>query len=385
MEGSVHRHPITRHESRRNRLARDGRSPVRSILETNGQSNPSGTSWRRYLPWLNLGLTVALIIAGLWYLSARLDATALAQALLAASPGYVSLSVLIMLLTILLKALRWQMMFPTERPPIRLASSFWAISLGQYVNLIVPFLRLGEVARLYALNQEAGTSPGRALGTLVVEKTLDLIFFGLTILFVLPFVILPDFIGDPGFLLWLLPLLLLVVLYALAYRTDLVIRIWRRVVQLLPERLRDMLLRLAVSGLEGLESLRDRRLSLYMLLLSAAIALLSIALPYVLFFALPLPLNFLDAALIHIVVSIAIVPPSTPAKIGVLNGAAALTLWQLGISDETVIVTYTILLYLVVVVPQIVLGLVAASRTKWRWQTALPGSRPSAGTNANLP
>jgi len=355
------------------------------MLETNGQSNPSGASWRRYLPWLNLGLTLALIIAGLWYLSARMDAAALAQALLAASPGYVSLSVIIMLLTILIKALRWQLMFPTERPPIRLASSFWAISLGQYVNLIVPFLRLGEVARLYALNQEAGTSPGRALGTLVVEKTLDLIFFGLTILFVLPFVILPDFIGDPGFLLWLLPLVLLVVLYVLAYQTDLVIRIWRRVVQPLPERLRDMLLRLAVSGLEGLESLRDRRLSLYMLLLSAAIALLSIALPYVLFFALPLPLNFLDAALIHIVVSIAIVPPSTPAKIGVLNGAAALTLWQLGISDETTIVTYTILLYLVVVVPQIILGLVAASRTKWRWQTALPGSHPSAGTNANLP
>lgn len=354
-------------------------------METNGQSNPADASWRRYLPWLNLGFTLALIIAGLWYLSARLDPAAIAEALLAASPGYVSLSVLIMLLTILIKALRWQLMFPTEQPPIRLTSSFWAISLGQYVNLIVPFLRLGEVARLYALNQETGTSPGRALGTLVVEKTLDLIFFGLTILFVLPFVILPDFIGNPGFMLWLLPLVLLIVLYALAYQTNLVIRIWQRIVQPLPERLRDMLLRLAVSGLEGLASLRDRRLTLYMLLLTLAIALLSIALPYVLFFALPLPLNFLDAALIHIVVSIAIVPPSTPAKIGVLNGAAALTLWQLGITDETAIVTYTILLYLVVVVPQIVLGLLATSRTKWRWQTALPGAPSSTGANTNSP
>lgn len=354
-------------------------------MEANNKAAPADKSWRRYLPWLNLALTLVLVIAGLWYLSTRLDAAALADALLAASPGYVGLSVAIMLVTVLIKALRWQLMFPNEYPPVRLSSSFWAISLGQYVNLIVPFLRLGEVARLYALNQEAGTSPGRALGTLVVEKTLDLIFFGLTILFVLPFVILPEFVGDPNVVLWLLPIALLVILYLLAYQTHLVIRLWQRVVQPLPERLRNLLLRLAVSGLEGLESLRNRRLTIFMLVLTLAIALLSVALPYVLFPALSLPLGILDATLVHIVVTIAIVPPSTPAKIGVLNGAAALTLWQLGISDETAIATYTILLYLVVVVPQIVLGLIAASRTKWRWQAAMPGTTAPPGANANLP
>lgn len=354
-------------------------------METKDKSATANNSWRQYLPWLNLVLTAGLIIAGLWYLSTRMNPATLVEAILSASPGYVGLSVLLMLLTILLKAVRWQLMFPTERPPIRLASSFWALSLGQYVNLIVPFFRLGEVARLYALNQEAGTSPGRAFGTLVVEKTLDLIFFGLTILFVLPFVILPDFVGDPGVILWLLPIILLVVLYLLAYQTHFVIRVWRRVVQPLPERLRSILLRLAVSGLEGLESLRNRRLSVLMLLLSMTIAFLSVALPYVLFPALSLPLDFLDAALMHIVVTIAIVPPSTPVKIGVLNGAAALTLWQLGISDETTIATYTILLYLVVVVPQIILGLIAASRTKWRWQTAVPKSVKPNGANSTLP
>ena len=354
-------------------------------METNGQSTPAGASWRRYLPWLNLALTLALITAGIWYLSTRMDPAALFEALMAASPGYVSLSVLIMLITILVKALRWRLMFPTEQQLVRLSSSFWSISLGQYVNLIVPFLRLGEVARLYALNQEAGISPARAFGTLVVEKTLDLIFFGLTILFVLPFVIRPDFIGDPSIILWLLPLVLLVVLYLLAYQTNLIIHLWRRMIQPMPERLRNLLLHLAVSGLEGLESLRNRRLTLYMLLLSVAIALLSVALPYVLFTALSIPLDFLDAALMHIVVTVAIFPPSTPVKIGVLNGAAALTLWQLGITDETAIATYTILLYLVVVVPQIILGLVAASRTKWRWQTDVLRSATPASPNSNLP
>lgn len=323
-------------------------------------------SWRRYLPWLNLALTAALVLAGLWYLSSRVSLAAVGQALAQAEPGYVALAVGIMVLTMALKGWRWRLMF-TEQPAVSFRAAFWATTLGQYVNLIVPFVRLGEVARLYALNQETGTAAARALGTLVVEKTLDLIFFGLTIIFILPFVILPDYVNQPGPMLLLLPLALLAVLYLLAYRTEFVIGVWRRVVRPLPDRLEGWLLRLAVSGLEGLAALRNRRLTLLMLLTSLGIAALAVVLPYSLFLALGLKLTLLDAALIHIVVSIAITPPSTPAKIGVFNGAAALMLWQFGLTDETAIAGYAILFYLVVIVPQIALGIVAASRSKWRW------------------
>lgn len=343
---------------------------------TENSTTPASESWRRFLPWLNLGLAVILVVAGLWFLSSRVSLVAVGAVLMQASPGYIVLAVAIMVLTIVLKAWRWQLMF---RPPVRLGAAFWAAALGQYVNLVIPFLRLGEVARLYALNQENGTSSGRALGTLVVEKTLDLIFFGLTIVFVLPFVVLPDFAERPGALSLILPLALLAVLYLLAFQTDTVIRLWRKVISPLPQRLQGWLLKLAVAGLEGLVALRDRRLSLWLLVLTLIIAVLAVALPYSLFPALHLPLNLLDAALIHIVVTIAIVPPSTPAKIGVLNGAAALALWQLGLTDESAIAGYAILLYLVVVVPQLILGLIAASRSKWRWQSAMTPAGHAAG------
>ncbi len=136
------------------------------------------------------------------------------------------------------------------------------------------------------MNQESGANAGRTLGTLVVEKTLELIFFGLTIVLVLPFVILPDYVGQPGPLLLILPLIILAVLYLLAFQTEWVIRLWRRVISPFPARLQGWLLKLAVTGLEGLAALRDRRLSLLLLLLSLVIASLSVALPYVLFPAL---------------------------------------------------------------------------------------------------
>jgi len=335
------------------------------------------SSWRRYLPWLNLALTGLLIAAGSWYLSRRVSLAAVGHALASASPGYVLLAVSIMILTIALKGWRWRLMFPTSQPPVSFRAAFWGVALGQYVNLIVPFLRLGEVARLYAFNQETGANAARALGTLIVEKTLDLIFFGLTVVFILPFVILPDYVNRPGPMLLILPLVLLATLYLLAFQTEIVIRVWRRIVHPLPERLANRLLPLLVAGLEGLTALRDRRLMLLMLLTSFIIAALAVVLPYTLFPALELRLTLLDAALIHVVVSIAITPPSTPAKVGVFNGAAALMLWRFGLTDETVIASYAILFYLVVILPQVILGMVAASRSKWRWSAA-PAARPVA-------
>ena len=338
------------------------------------KSSPTSPSWRRALPWLNAALTVALILAGLWYLSSRVSLAAVGAALAGASPGWVALAVVVALVTLVVKGWRWQLMFPAEQPPVPFRAAFWSTALGQYVNLIVPFLRLGEVARLYALNRETGVAPARALGTLVVEKTLDLIFFGLTILFILPFVVMPDYVNQSRLWLVVLPLALLVVLYLLAYRTAWVISLWRRIVRPLPDRLGDWLLRVAVSGLEGLAALRDRRRALLMVLISLLVAVLSVALPYALFPALGLPLTVLDAALIHVVVTVAITPPSTPAKLGVFNGAVALMLLQLGVSDETAVASYAILFYLVALLPPILFGFVAASRSRWRWSAAVPQS-----------
>ena len=339
------------------------------ITEKTSATSPG---WRRALPWLNVALAAVLILAGLWYLSSRVSLAAVGTALAGASPGWVALAVAVAVVTLVVKGWRWQLMFPAEQLPVPFRAAFWSTALGQYVNLIVPFLRLGEVARLYALNRETGVGPAQALGTLVVEKTLDLIFFGLTILFILPFVVLPDYVNQSRLWLIVLPAALLVVLYLLAYRTAWVIGLWRRIVRPLPDRLGDWLLRMAVSGLEGLAALRDRRRALLMVLVSLLVAVLAVALPYALFPALGLSLTVLDAALIHVVVTVAITPPSTPAKLGVFNGAVALMLLQLGLTDETAVASYAILFYLVAVLPPILFGFVAASRSRWRWSAAVP-------------
>jgi uncharacterized protein (TIRG00374 family) len=340
------------------------------IAENSEKPEPSGRT-TRLLPWINLGLAIVLIGLGIWYLADKVSLEEIIQALLLAKPGYILLGVLIVLATILLKAWRWNLMFLTPDISPRFAPWFWALTLGQYVNLIVPFMRLGEIARIYALNRQTGIPMTRSLGTLVVEKVLDMIMFALTIAMLLPLVILPEIIGEPGWVLWILPVAALLVLYLLAYRTALITRFFYAMGDKFPAKLGKRLLRWSISGLEGLAALRSHRLSLLLVASSLFIAFLSVLLPYVLFLAFDLQLGLVPAALIHVAVTIAATPPSTPGKIGVINGAVAFMLISLGLADEAVVVSYSIIFYLVAVVPQIALGAIAASHTNWRWHKSV--------------
>lgn len=332
---------------------------------------------QQLLLWLNLALTAVLIVAGLWYLSARIGLATIADVLAAARVGYVLLALAVMIVTLALKAWRWQLLFVGGGSTVTYTASFWAAALGQYVNLIVPFLRLGEIARIYSLNREARVSAPQTIATLVVEKVLDLIFFGLTVMVLLPAVALPPEVAGPGAWVVLVPLAALVVLYVVAFQTERVTRLLSRLARPLPDKLGDWVSRVGVAGLGGLSALRNRRLSLVLLVLSLVIAALSVLLPYLLFPALGLSLTLVDAAVVHVVVSVVSAPPSTPVKIGVFNGAAALVLWQLGIRDEALIASYAILFYVVVIAPQLILGLIASVRSRWSWNVAL--QRPATG------
>ncbi len=339
------------------------------VAENTTKSKPSLRA--RILPWLNVLLAVVLVGVGIWFLAGKVSLADILIAIRQANTFYIALGLGVMLLTVVIKTWRWQLMLVTDGHKLPFLALFWATMLGQYVNLIVPFMRLGEVARVYALKQQTQVGVGRALGTLVLEKALDLTFFAVTVILILPFVILPDFLGDPGLTLGALALTLLVLLYLMAYQTAVLRRFLQALSDRIPLAIWKRLMRLFISGLEGLQALRNTRLSILLIGSSMLVAFLAALLPALLFPAFDLHLSLVQGALMHIVVSVASTPPSTPARIGVFNGAAAFMLYSYGITDEAAIVGYAIVFHLVVMLPQIILGSVAAWRTDWHWQKSV--------------
>ncbi|MCA9931466.1 MAG: flippase-like domain-containing protein [Anaerolineales bacterium] len=344
------------------------------------EKRPSQINTSRWWTWASIILSIILLGIGGWYVLAKISLPEMMQAFGSVRSGYLGLSVLCITLTFLVKAWRWRFLLTTSSPKPSYAALFWAMMLGFYVNIVLPFLRLGEIARAYALNYQTGTSKIQSLSTLVVEKVLEAVFLGLTAVSLLPFLVLPvaSQQSNPGLMLGIVAFLVLIVMYLIAFRTNWVLRQVEQLAGWLPTAVGSRFLQLATAGLKGFAALREQRLSLAILGTSLLVAVLSVLTPYFLFPAFGISLGIAEAAAIHVVISLALVPPSTPVKIGIFDGVVAFMLVQFGVESEALIAAYTIVFHLVVVLPQIIFGSIAASRTQWRrQQTAVSAPRSS--------
>lgn len=348
-------------------------------------SKQAATSSRQLFSWFNALLAVILLIWGGWYVINQITLAEIGRALALANPLYMVLALLVFLLTLVVKAWRWQLQFVprAERPSF--SASFWAMMLGQFVNTAVSFMRLGELARVYALFQQSGISKLKSLGTLVLEKTLDLIMLLLTLIILIPFVVVPDFIAEQGVSLGLAALFALAALYLLAFQTHFILRVTEWLLRPLPLYWQRRLLQFATSGLGGLAALRSSRSLLSLLALSILIAILSVLMPLTLFPAFGLPFGLLEAILINLVVTVAgALPVPTPGKIGVFEFAVVFMLRQFGFTDEATAFSYAVVFHLLIIGPQLLLGAIAAWRTDWRWgKTAVLPTEPSTATSGN--
>lgn len=324
---------------------------------------PAGRLWLRLLVGaLLMGLT-------LWFVLRDVSVGDLWAALQTADNRWIAAGVGAILLVNVAKTWRWQLLFypRTTRPPFR--PTFWALMLGQVVNNLSP-VRLGELARVYYLHRANRTSRGQSLGTMVVEKNLDMLILVLTILVILPWVVVPQSISNPVPTLATIAVGLLVILYLLAYRADWIVRVIGRIAAWLPESAEKRVMRLASSSLHGLAALRSRHTAAQLVISSALVGAAMLLTPWCLFQAFALPYGIVEAALVHIGLMLGLTLP-TPAKIGVFEASVVVMLRQVGMADESLMLGYAIVFHIVSVLPQIVLGGVAALNSDWNWRDAL--------------
>ncbi len=95
-----------------------------------------------------------------------------------------------MLFIFLLRASRWGALFADDIRP-RFSGTFLALMIGYLFNNILP-ARAGELARIHVIGRREQLSRSTALGTVVVERTLELLVMLAILAFVLFYQQLPD-------------------------------------------------------------------------------------------------------------------------------------------------------------------------------------------------
>ena len=340
------------------------------IAEDSNQHTPMQPPQRQSFSLLRV--LVGLLIAGLtiWFVAKEVVWADVREAFVSAETLPILLAAAVVVFTAAVKSYRWSRLFqpPGNIPTVR--NSFWAFMLNQFVNNVVPG-RFGEIARAYSIHQSDQAGRSRALGTLVLEKSVDLLFTALTVLVILPWAVLPEGISNPTQTLVITSVTVLVILYLFAYQTDFVTNIIRKITRIFPAALGNKLLGISTAGLEGLAALRSRTAALEQLALSAFIAFLHVVPAYLLFKAFDLPFGIIEATVINLGVLIMSVPPSTPGKIGVVEFVIVTLLGRFdpSLSDATML-SYAIVFHMIVLLPFIALGAIAALRSDWGWRTS---------------
>ncbi|HID51918.1 MAG TPA: flippase-like domain-containing protein [Anaerolineae bacterium] len=328
---------------------------------------PARFNYKKLWPWVNAGIAFLLIAGGVWFLNRTVGLDKIGEAMRLADGRFILLALPVVTLIGAVKAWRWGLLLTPNGENIPYSSLFWSTWLGQVVNIAIPFLRLGEVARAYTIDQQTDIGKVRALSTMVVEKTLELIMLALLLAVIVPLVVLPEVFNN-WWMLGILAGFILLGLYLVAYQTDFIIRMTKQMGRWLPVRLQNKIMPLVLSGLAGIASLRDKKTVLLLLGSSLFITFLSILTPFILFRAMAIPLGLPEAAVVDSALNIVTTPPSTPGQLGVFEGTTVFILNQFGQENNARLVSYAIIYHLVALAPIIVLGSLAAARTRWEWQ-----------------
>jgi uncharacterized protein (TIRG00374 family) len=125
--------------------------------------------------WAQVILSLLVAVAIFWYLYKDIKPESLTEALRQASVFWILLSIAISIWGYWLRAWRWKLLIEAEdATPVKTVGVFWALMTGYLVNLLIP--RAGEVARCGVLKRTNDLQMGKLLGTVILERTVDLLF-----------------------------------------------------------------------------------------------------------------------------------------------------------------------------------------------------------------
>ena len=274
-----------------------------------------------------------------------------------AVPGYVILAVGSVLISNLSKILRWRVLLGSANRKVGLLQLAAALMIGQLVNLFLPG-RVGELSRVLLIGRGVGQGRTFILGTIVLEKWVDVLAYALLFLILFLLMPLPDWMEGSVFtLVGVITIgggLFAGMIYFHAPFTSFLVKF----INYFPERFRGWLLPRVETAMSSLKNLRkgsDLFAVIFWTMTVWATALLNNLL---IMLALRMDLSVLSGLLLLISLQAGIVASASPGTLGIFEYICILALGVFGVS-QVFALGYGILLHAVLLIPQTVLGLLS--------------------------
>jgi len=294
------------------------------------------------------------------------------EALRTARYGWIIPGVAVYFIGVWVRAWRWHyLLMPLKQ--INTRTMFPIVAIGYMGNNIYP-ARAGEVLRAVVLKRREGIPVSASLATIIVERVYDGV-----VMLAFVFLNLPElarltaasgFIGDiQSLAIWgaaaFLGVLAVFLLAAMFPQQAEKIATWL-INKLVPQRIREKILGVALRFLGGLESLRSPREALMVFLTSIVIWLLETGKYWFVMQAFDFQVSFFTLMLMNGIVNLATTLPSAPGYVGTFDKPGIAVLEAYGV-NQAIATGYTLVLHLALWVPITVLGAFYMTREGIRW------------------
>ena len=129
---------------------------------------------------LNFLLSIALAVILLYIAFHDADFNQILNIVSHASVLWILVLCVTFLLSHLVRAIRWKIILNSVKSNTSIKNLFGSLMVGYAVNCVVP--RLGEITRAVLIGRWEGLSRSSMFGAVIVERVIDIIFLGLSVL-----------------------------------------------------------------------------------------------------------------------------------------------------------------------------------------------------------
>ena len=246
------------------------------------------------------------------------------QAWSGARPVWMAAGLLLLVLAWWVAALRWKVILHPA-PQVRVVDTFSFITIGYLANTILP-LRLGDLARATLMGRRRGLGISRSLGSMALERLMDIITLLFFILLLSLLMEIPSLVKAGLATMAGGALVMLAGLVMLSFHRERLSYVQKALAWVLPGPMALRVVTLIDRFCGGLEVIRDPARLLVVFALSVAGWAVTGLATYVWLLAFNLPLPWFAGIFVLVVINLGSAIPSSPGYVGVYHYLAVLAL-----------------------------------------------------------
>jgi hypothetical protein len=279
-----------------------------------------------------IGVAVSALFLYLAFRSVHLGD--LARAFGKADYRFVVPAMLLVLVSLLLRAVRWRYLL-LQVKSIGVPSLYYAVGIGSMVNAVFP-ARLGELVRAHAIGKKEEISRSAAFATIILDRVFDgfalLSFLAIVALFGSEY--FQGWLVNAGFIAIAGYCLALVVLVLLKTHTQIAVRWAEVILRPFPRAVRTKILTILLAFIEGLGIFKSAKNMVASVILSPIVWLPAVAMNSLLLASAGIHLSMLVSVLLLVALCIGVALPSAPGFIGNVQFVCVAVLKLFGVPTE---------------------------------------------------